>query len=531
MEMISWPLLLVFTPLLGVVTLLLMPSDSGREAKNAKHVGLWTTGFSFVLSLIMATIFDPLQAGFQFQETWFPFLFKRNPHGCGVASFESLGLRVNIDGLSLAFILLTAFLFFLALWSSWKSVKVRVKHYVMAFLVLESALFAFFMAQNLLLFFILFEFVLVPMFFIVGIWGGENRLYAAIKFFVYTFAASLLLFVSVAYVYWKVGSFDMNVINPWRFNDTEQFWLALGFFIPFAVKVPMVPVHTWLPDTHVQAPTAGSVILAGILLKLGGYGILRFLLPVFPSGVVALQPFVYALSVIAIIYASLVAFSQQDIKKLVAYSSIAHMGIVTIGLFLMTTEGVQGAIFQMISHGVISGGLFLVIGMLYERLHTRDRDAFGGVAATMPFFATAFLVLTLGSLGLPGTMGFVGEIMVLLSLFQENMVWGALAATGALWSAMYSLWLYRKIVWEVPSSDKVKHLGEIVWRERLILAPLAFLVILFGVWPQPILKMVQSTDVKAIVRGRAEAFKARAAAVRHDMARSAERGWRPDVSH
>jgi len=460
---------LMLLPLLGVFVLMTIPMSWGRANQNVRYVALLTSITTFLLSLGLLSVFDLSAFHPQLMEKY-------------TLPLTGFSYALGIDGISLSFIWLTTFLTCLVVLAGWKSITYQLRNYMAFFLLLEAIMIGVFTAQDLLLFFIFFEATLIPMFFIVGIWGGERRLYAVFKFFLYTLMGSLAMLVAVLYIYQQTGTFDLATITNHCFSQREQFWLWLGFFISFAIKIPMWPVHTWLPDTHVEAPTGGSVILAGILLKLGGYGLLRFSIPFFPDAMHHFTPFVFALSVVAIIYASYVAFVQHDIKKLVAYSSIAHMGLVTLGIFSSKFIGLQGAIFQMISHGVISGGLFLLVGMIYDRMHTREIDAFGGLAVGMPSYATYFMILTLASVGLPGTMGFVGEVMVIFSTFFVSPLYAILAVTGVVWSAMYALWLYRKMFFGAVK-ESLKKLHDLSLREKCILAPLTAIVLFFGLFP------------------------------------------------
>jgi NADH-quinone oxidoreductase subunit M len=361
-----------------------------------------------------------------------------------------------------------------------------MKEYMVAFLLLETLMIGVFVSLDIVLFYVFFEAGLIPMFLIIGVWGGKDRVYASYKFFLYTLLGSVLMLLAIMAMYWDAGTTDMTQLLAHKFPASMQTWLWLAFFASFAVKMPMWPVHTWLPDAHVQAPTAGSVILAGILLKLGGYGFLRFSLPMFPLASEHFAPFVFSLSVIAIIYTSLVAMMQEDIKKLIAYSSVAHMGYVTMGIFAANVQGVQGAIFQMLSHGIVSGALFLCVGVVYDRTHTRDIDAYGGLVNNMPKYAAAFMVFTMANVGLPGTSGFIGEFLTLLGVFRAN-TWVAFFATfGVILSAAYALWLYRRVIFGALEKEKLKALLDLSPRERLILYPLVALTIFFGVYPAPI---------------------------------------------
>jgi NADH-quinone oxidoreductase subunit M len=374
--------------------------------------------------------------------------------------------------------------------ASW-FVKVRVREYMIAFLVLETLMIGVFCALDLVLFYVFFEAGLIPMFLIIGVWGGPRRVYASFKFFLYTLLGSVLMLIAIIAMYWQAGTTDIAVLltREHGFPAAMQTWLWLAFFASFAVKMPMWPVHTWLPDAHVEAPTAGSVILAAILLKMGGYGFLRFSLPMFPDASHYFQPLVYTLSIVAIVYTSLVALMQEDMKKLIAYSSVAHMGFVTMGIFSFTRQGIDGAIFQMISHGLVSAALFLCVGVIYDRMHTRDIVAYGGLVNRMPLYAFVFMLFTMANVGLPGTSGFVGEFMTLLGTFQNN-TWAAFFATsGVILSACYALWLYRRVALGELVKASLAHIPDMTPRELAILGPLAVLTIFFGIYPAPILDL------------------------------------------
>ncbi|WP_420432603.1 NADH-quinone oxidoreductase subunit M [Hyphobacterium sp.] len=461
-----------FAPLAGalVITLFKMFSraeDSAFIEKNARGVALLTTLVTFALSIVVMIRFDASNPGFQLVEevSWF--------------SEFGMAYRMGVDGLSVLFVLLTAFLMPISILASWKIEK-RVADYMIAFLVLESLMIGVFCALDMVLFYVFFEGGLIPMFLIIGVWGGANRVYAAFKFFLYTLLGSVLMLVALVFMFLQAGTTDITVLLETPFAAEIQTWLWLAFFASFAVKMPMWPVHTWLPDAHVEAPTAGSVILAGILLKMGGYGFLRFSLPMFPDASAYFTPLVFALSVIAIIYTSLVAFRQTDIKKLIAYSSVAHMGLVTMGLFAMTELGVQGAIFQMISHGVISGALFLAVGVIYDRMHTREIAFYGGLVHRMPVYAAVLALFTMANVGLPGTSGFVGEIMAMIGTFQVSTWAAAGAAIGVILSAVYMLTAYRNLVLGDLTNPKLEAINDMNVREWAIFMPLIIATLVLG---------------------------------------------------
>ncbi len=485
----NWPLLSVvtFLPLLGVVFILFGHGDDEAAARRARYAALWTTLATFFVSLLILPNFDSHAAGFQLVE---------NHAWLGTIA----GYRMGLDGISMPFVLLTTFLMPICILASWY-VKLRVREYMIAFLVLETLMIGVFCSLDLVLFYVFFEAGLIPMFLIIGVWGGVRRVYASFKFFLYTLLGSVLMLLAIIAMYWQAGTTDIAVLltrNP-GFPVAMQTWLFLAFFASFAVKMPMWPVHTWLPDAHVEAPTAGSVILAAILLKMGGYGFLRFSLPMFPDASHYFQPMVYTLSVIAIIYTSLVALMQEDMKKLIAYSSVAHMGFVTMGIFSFTRQGIDGAIFQMISHGLVSGALFLSVGVVYDRMHTREIKAYGGLVNRMPLYALVFMFFTMANVGLPGTSGFVGEFMTLLGTFQNN-TWVAFFATsGVILSACYALWLYRRVVLGAMEKTSLTHIVDMTPRELVTLAPLVILTLFFGIYPAPILNLF-GLPVEAILK-------------------------------
>ncbi|KJC35903.1 NADH-quinone oxidoreductase chain 13 [Bradyrhizobium sp. LTSP885] len=477
--MTTWPILsvLTFLPALGAALVYLL-ARGGDEAANrtARWISLWTTLITFVVSLIVVARFDPAQADFQFVE-------KANWLATGIT------YHMGVDGISLPLIILTTAIMPFCIVASWKAITTRVSEYMMAFLILETLMIGTFSALDLVLFYLFFEGGLIPMFLIIGVWGGPRRVYASFKFFLYTFLGSVLMLLAIMALYWTADTTDIPTLMHTAVPRSLQTWAWLAFFASFAVKMPMWPVHTWLPDAHVEAPTAGSVILAAILLKMGGYGFLRFSLPMFPLASHDFAPFVFTLSVIAIIYTSLVALMQEDMKKLIAYSSVAHMGFVTMGIFAVTTQGVAGGMFQMISHGIVSGALFLCVGIVYDRMHTRDIAAYGGLVNRMPLYALVFMVFTMANVGLPGTSGFVGEFMTLLGTFKVSLPTVFFATTGVILSACYALWLYRKVVFGALVKPSLMSMKDLTFREGLTLFPLVALTILFGVYPKPVLDM------------------------------------------
>jgi NADH-quinone oxidoreductase subunit M len=486
--------LVTFAPLVGVVMILLMRDETPAQKHNIRLIALYTTIVAFVLSLFIWIGFDKADPGFQFveQAEWL---------GTGIA------YHMGVDGISLLFVILTTFLMPICILASWESVQVRVKEYMVAFLVLETLVVGVFCSLDIVLFYVFFEGGLIPMFLIIGVWGGKRRVYASYKFFLYTFLGSVLMLVAIMTMFWTAGTSSIPDLLRFNFPAGMQTWLWLAFFASFAVKMPMWPVHTWLPDAHVEAPTAGSVILAGILLKLGGYGFIRFSLPMFPLASADFAPLVFTLSAVAIIYTSLVALMQDDIKKLIAYSSVAHMGFVTMGIFAANEQGVQGAIFQMLSHGLVSGALFLCVGVVYDRMHTREISAYGGLVSRMPAYATVFLLFTMANVGLPGTSGFVGEFLTLLAVFRANTWVAIFATTGVILSAAYALWLYRRVVFGALTKESLMGILDLDRREKILLYPLAVLTIFFGVYPMPVFD-VTAASVDTLLKSYTAALEA-----------------------
>ena len=498
--------IMIFFPTLGAVLLLLLRKIAVQDSENVEQearvaftTGLLTSIATFFLSLIALAYFNsggPDQYRLIEDFYWFG--------GSAGVDGEMVGgirYKLGIDGMSLLLVLLTTFLTPLCFLASWGAIKHRVTEYVAAFLILETLMLGVFCSLDLMLFYVFFEAGLIPMFIIIGIWGGADRVYASFKFFLYTLLGSLFMLVAVIAMYLQAGTADIPelqtviptlfAVEDGKFGVQHLLWLA--FFASFAVKLPMWPVHTWLPDAHVQAPTAGSVILAGVLLKMGGYGFLRFSLPMFPEASVYFQPMVFAMSVIAIVYASLVAFRQTDMKKLIAYSSVAHMGFVTLGIFSFSEVGIQGAVFQMISHGVISGALFLIVGVIYDRMHTREISFYGGLVSKMPIYAAIFMLFTMANVGLPGTSGFIGEILTMVGTYQAATWAAAGAALGVIFSAVYMLTLYRRTVFGVITNAKLDGIKDLTRTEMIVFAPLVVATIVLGVFPQPVFDMAKAS--------------------------------------
>ena len=470
--MINWPLLsvIIFLPLIGSVIILFIKEDD-VTSNNIKWSAFLTSIGTFILSLTLWFQFDYLNPSYQFEEKfrWFDDF---NFH-----------YHIGVDGVSLFMILLSTFLTPICILASWSNVKKRIKEYMLAFLFLETVMIGMFASIDILLFYIFFEAVLIPMYLIIGIWGGQRRIYASFKFFLYTLLGSVLMLIAIIVMYRNTESMSIEALQGNFFSFDTQIFLWLAFFASFAVKIPMWPFHTWLPDAHVEAPTAGSVILAGVLLKMGGYGFIRFSIGMLPLATDYFIPLIMTLSIIAIIYTSLVALAQTDIKKLIAYSSVAHMGIVTIGIFLVNQQGLEGAMMQMISHGIVSAALFLCVGVIYDRMHTREISFYGGLVKRMPLYATVFMIFMLGSVGLPGTSGFVGEFLVIIGAFKFSSYVVIGAAFGIILSAVYMLYLYKRIIFGEITNVKLSEIIDINTREKLILIPLAISVIIMGVFP------------------------------------------------
>ena len=481
--------LVTFLPLVGA---LIIASQNEKAVGNIRLIALYTTTITFGLSLLIWWNFDKSTAAFQFVEEakW----------------LGPIKYKMGVDGISMLFVILTTFLMPLCILAAWDSVESRVKEYMIAFLVLETLMIGVFCALDIVLFYLFFEAGLIPMFLIIGVWGGKRRVYASFKFFLYTLLGSVLMLLAIMAMYWQAGTTDIPALMTHKFAKDMQWWLWLAFFASFAVKMPMWPVHTWLPDAHVEAPTGGSVILAAILLKMGGYGFLRFSLPMFPLASQELAPLIFSLSVIAIVYTSLVALAQEDVKKLIAYSSVAHMGFVTMGIFTFNAQGIDGAIFQMLSHGLVSAALFLCVGIVYDRMHTREISAYGGLVNRMPIYAVTFMIFTMANVGLPGTSGFVGEFLTLMGAFKANTWVAFIATTGVILSACYALYLYKRMIFGELEKPSLKAITDMNAREIVVMTPLVILTLLFGFYPAPLLS-VTAVSVAKLVSGYETAIK------------------------
>ncbi len=485
----NFPILsaVTFLPLIGSIFILLIKDSSDKSINNAKYVAIFTSFVNFLLSIFLWLSFDTSTADFQFIENkqWVRGYFN---------------FKFGVDGISILFILLTTFITPLCILSVINSIKERIKEFLIALLVMETLMIGVFCSLDLVIFYLFFEGGLIPMFLIIGIWGGPRRVYSAFKFFLFTLLGSVLLLIAVISIYWITGTTDMIQLLLWTNIPKEyQYLLWLAFFSSFAVKLPMWPVHTWLPDAHVEAPTAGSVILAAILLKMAGYGFIRFSIGLFPVASDFFTPLIFLLSIIAIVYTSLVALMQEDMKKLIAYSSVAHMGFVTVGIFTLTKQGLEGSIIQMISHGLISAALFLCVGVVYDRVHSRMISSYGGLVHITPKYAVIFMIFTLAALGLPGTSGFVGEILILIGAFQKNILVAVLASLGVIFSAAYMLWLYKRVIFGKINNNELKKIYDLNKTEIFILSSLAFLTLFFGFYPEPLLKTVD-ISVSELIR-------------------------------
>ena len=478
--------LVTFLPLFGAGFIFTIRGEKAVVDRNARNVALLTTLFVLGLSIMLWTGFDTTTAGFQFEER-LPWLA------------EGISYHMGVDGISMLFVLLTALLTAVCVLASWEAIQNRVKEYMISFLVMETMMIGVFCSLDFVQFYLFFEGGLIPMFVIIGVWGGDGRIYATFKFFLYTMLGAVLMLLALLYMYFVAGTTDIPILMQTDFAPAAQRWLWLALFASFAVKVPMWPVHTWLPDAHTEAPTAASVILAGVLLKIGAYGFLRFSIPMLPEATAFFTPLVFGLSVVAIIYVSLVALMQEDMKRLIAYSSIAHMGFVTIGIFTFTVQGIEGGLVQMLSHGVVSAALFLVAGVVYDRMHTRLIARYGGLVHRMPIYAFVFMLFTLANVGLPGTSGFIGEFLILVGTFRVNTWVAALATTGIILSAAYALWLYRRVIFGALVKDELKDILDMNRREVLVFAPLVAVVLWMGLYPAPFLEVMHESVANLIV--------------------------------
>src|SRR4051794_12521358 len=501
MNAAGFPLLslITFLPLAGAAIIMSVRGDDAVIARNARWTALWTSLIVFLLSLILWVRFDQSSAGFQFEEklAWLPEF--------------GVGYHMGVDGISVLFVLLSTALTPLCILASWEAIESRVREYMIAFLILETMMVGMFCALDFIVFYVFFEAVLIPMFLIIGVWGGQRRGYAAVKFFLYTLLGSVLMLLAILYLWYNAGTTHIPQLFEQTGPRAAQSWIFFAFLASFAVKVPMWPVHTWLPDAHVEAPTAGSVILAGVLLKMGAYGFLRFTLPLLPEASATFAPLIFVLSVVAVFYTSLVALAQEDMKKLIAYSSVAHMGIVTIGIFTFNQQGLSGALFTMLAHGVVSGALFLCVGVLYDRVHSREILRYGGVAAIMPAYALVFMVFTMASVGLPGLANFVGEFLVIVGAWKVN-PWVAFgAATGMVLGAGYMLYLYRRVSFGKITRDDLRALLDLSPREYVVFAPLIVLTLWMGIYPQSFLSFFEASVAALVQRHEAALGAARLA--------------------
>ena len=477
--------ILISLPIVGIFFMTLIRNNNDQSSNNLKHTALWISFLNFLISLYLLFTFNQQDAGFQFEERYFWIEY-------------GISYHLGVDGISILFIVLTTMLVPICILASYDSIKFSVKEYLIAFLALETFMIGVFCSLDLVLFYLFFEGGLIPMFLIIGIWGGERRVYSTFKFFLYTLAGSVFMLLAIIYIFITAGTTDVSYLLDYNFTRNEQIVLWLAFFASFMVKIPMWPFHTWLPDAHVEAPTAGSVILAGVLLKMAGYGFIRFSIGFFPEASELFAPLIFALSIVAIIVTSLIALVQEDMKKLIAYSSVAHMGFVTLGIFTFTVQGIEGSVIQMISHGIVSAALFLCVGVVYDRLHTREISRYGGLVSKMPMYAFTFMVFILASLGLPGTSGFVGEFLVLLSIFSINTYFAVFATTGVVLAATYSLWLYRRMIFGALIKDDLSEMLDLTRREIIIFVPLITLTIFIGIYPKPVIDIIEPSAKKIV---------------------------------
>ena len=477
--------ILIFLPIVGIFFMTLIRNNNNQSSNNLKHTALWISFLNFLISLYLLFSFNQQDADFQFEERYFWIEY-------------GISYHLGVDGISILFIVLTTMLVPICILASYDSIKFSVKEYLIAFLALETFMIGVFCSLDLVLFYLFFEGGLIPMFLIIGIWGGERRVYSTFKFFLYTLAGSVFMLLAIIYIFITAGTTDVSYLLDYNFTRNEQIVLWLAFFASFMVKIPMWPFHTWLPDAHVEAPTAGSVILAGVLLKMAGYGFIRFSIGFFPEASELFAPLIFTLSIVAIIVTSLIALVQEDMKKLIAYSSVAHMGFVTLGIFTFTVQGIEGSVIQMISHGIVSAALFLCVGVVYDRLHTREISRYGGLVSKMPMYAFTFMIFILASLGLPGTSGFVGEFLVLLSIFSINTYFAVFATTGVVLAATYSLWLYRRMIFGALIKDDLSEMLDLTKREIIIFVPLITLTIFIGIYPKPVIDIIEPSAKKIV---------------------------------
>ena len=479
--------ILILLPIVGIFFMTLIRNNNDQSSNNLKHTALWISFLNFLISLYLLFSFNQQDADFQFEERYFWIEY-------------GISYHLGVDGISILFIVLTTMLVPICILASYDSIKFSVKEYLIAFLALETFMIGVFCSLDLVLFYLFFEGGLIPMFLIIGIWGGERRVYSTFKFFLYTLAGSVFMLLAIIYIFITAGTTDVSYLLDYNFTRNEQIVLWLAFFASFMVKIPMWPFHTWLPDAHVEAPTAGSVILAGVLLKMAGYGFIRFSIGFFPEASELFAPLIFTLSIVAIIVTSLIALVQEDMKKLIAYSSVAHMGFVTLGIFTFTVQGIEGSVIQMISHGIVSAALFLCVGVVYDRLHTREISRYGGLVSKMPMYAFTFMIFILASLGLPGTSGFVGEFLVLLSIFSINTYFAVFATTGVVLAATYSLWLYRRMIFGALIKDDLSEMLDLTRREIIIFVPLITLTIFIGIYPKPVIDIIEPSAKKIVIQ-------------------------------